>query len=170
MCLRVSGTGCCLGPGSVPDIFPGVASRGAVYLQVTSQLLKLSLTRLSKAQWGPAVGLSACPVPHGASQQTTMPMLGAVILCNRLLLKHKNSCHRIKKNKAKKNRKLQNVNRCNFCPVDCGISWRRNISTKLNNAIKSISAPACASLTPTLPCGRVEGGKLRCTKFTTEQV
>lgn len=100
MYLRVSGTGCCLGPGLVPDIFPGVASRGAVYLQVTSQLLKLSLTRLSRAQRGPAVGLSACPVPHGASQQTTIPMLGAVISCNRLLLKTLVTAE--KKNKNKK--------------------------------------------------------------------
>lgn len=33
----------------------------AVYLQVTSQLLKLSLTRLSGARREPAVGLSGCP-------------------------------------------------------------------------------------------------------------
>lgn len=98
----MSGTGCCLGPGSVPDIFPGVASRGAVYLQVTSQLLKLSLTRLSRAQRGPAAGLSACPVPHGASQQTTMPVLGAVISCNRLLLKTQKHLSPQKENKNKK--------------------------------------------------------------------
>lgn len=65
--------------GSVTDIFPGVAGRGAVYLQVTSQLLKLSLTRLSRAQRGPAVGLSGCPAPHVASQQRTMPVRGAAI-------------------------------------------------------------------------------------------
>lgn len=66
-CLGVFGALCSyfktrFSPRRIP---PGVAGRGAVYLQVTSQLLKLSLTRLSRAQKGPAVGRSACP----ASQQ-----------------------------------------------------------------------------------------------------
>lgn len=62
-CLGVFGALCSyfktrFSPRRIP---PGVAGRGAVYLQVTSQLLKLSLTRLSRAQKGPAVGRSACP-------------------------------------------------------------------------------------------------------------
>lgn len=62
-CLGVFGALCSyfktrFSPRRIP---PGVAGRGAVYLQVTSQLLKLSLTRLSRAQKGPAVGWSACP-------------------------------------------------------------------------------------------------------------
>lgn len=52
-------TGCYLGLCS--RLIPLCSWQRAVYLQVSSQLLKLSLTRLSSAQREPAVGLSGCP-------------------------------------------------------------------------------------------------------------
>lgn len=62
-----------------------------------------------------------------------------------------------KRENRKKPSKLQNVSRCNYCRVKCGLSWRGTISTKLNYVIRSLSAPPWASA-PTLPCGKVEGG------------
>lgn len=50
--------------------------------------------------------------------------------------------------------KLQTVNRCNYCLVKCGISWRRTISTELIMLLGAFQVHR-VSLQPPLP---LEGG------------
>lgn len=130
-CLGVFGALCSyfktrFSPRRIP---PGVAGRGAVYLQVTSQLLKLSLTRLSRAQKGPAVGRSACPTHAAGHEPGSCARSGRTVSHSRIfrtvgiifvatgsweIFKHQQN--------SLANRKL--LIDSNRPALKCGISWR----------------------------------------------